>query len=69
MTQDYDILNPEGRQICNIGSEVTVIMTKGLILPIGGVASGRVCEQPCFSLLSIYCFFFYCLLISIAGQF
>ena len=36
-------LNPEGYQNPISGSKVTVILLKGLIFPIGGVASGRVC--------------------------
>ena len=36
-------LNPEGHQNPISGSKVTVILLKGWILPIGGVASGRVC--------------------------
>ena len=47
-TIDYVIviktfLNPEGHQNPISGSKVTVILLKGWILPIGGVASGRVC--------------------------
>ena len=33
-------------QNCNIDSKVTVILMKELILPIGEVASGRVCGLP-----------------------
>ena len=36
-------LNPEGHQNTISGSNITVILLKGWILPIGGVASGRVC--------------------------
>ena len=36
-------LNPEGHQKPLHGSKVTAILPKGRILPIGGVASGRVC--------------------------
>ena len=36
-------LNPEGHQNCISGSKVTIILPKRLILPIGGVALGRVC--------------------------
>ena len=32
-----------GHQNCIIGSKLTAILINGLILPIGGVASGRVC--------------------------
>ena len=35
--------NPEGHQDPITGSKVTTILLKGMILPIGGVASGRVC--------------------------
>ena len=38
-----DFLNPEGHQNPFSGSKVTAILLKGLILTIGGVASGRVC--------------------------
>ena len=40
-----DIINPEGFQNCIIGSKVTAILPDGWILPIGGVESGRVCDQ------------------------
>ena len=40
-----DILNPEWHQNRFIGSKVTVILLKGWILPIGGAASGMVCNQ------------------------
>ena len=47
-------LNLEGHLNCITGSKVTAILMKGWILPIGGVASGRVCAQPakqaCFQL-------------------
>ena len=36
-------LNLEGHQNCISGSKVMVILLNGLILHIGGVASGRVC--------------------------
>ena len=36
-------LNPEGHHNRINGSKVTVILLKGWLLPIGGVASGRVC--------------------------
>ena len=36
-------LNPEGHQNRISGSKVTAILLKGWTLPIGGVASGRVC--------------------------
>ena len=35
-----DFLNPEGHQNHIIGSKVTIILLKGLILPIGGDAFG-----------------------------
>ena len=37
------VLYPEMHQNCISGSKVTVILLKGLILPIGGVALERVC--------------------------
>ena len=36
-------LNPEGHQNLISGLKVTIILLKGLIFPIGGVALGRVC--------------------------
>ena len=50
-------LNPEGHHNCTIGSKVTVILLKGWILPIGGAASERVCDQQglvyrCWHLIS-----------------
>ena len=36
-------LNPEGHQNPISGSKVTVILLRGWLLPIGGVALGRVC--------------------------
>ena len=36
-------LNPEGNQNHITGSKVTAIILKGQILPIGGVALGRIC--------------------------
>ena len=38
-----NFLNPEGHQNPIIGSKGMVILLKGLILRIGGVASERVC--------------------------
>ena len=38
-----EILNLEGHQNCCIGSKVMAILLNKLILPTGGVASGRVC--------------------------
>ena len=40
------ILNPEGHPNRNTGSKVTAILLNGWILPVGGVALGRVCAQP-----------------------
>ena len=37
-----NFLNPKGHQNPTSGSKVTVILLKERILPIGGVASGRV---------------------------
>ena len=41
----YTFLNPEGHHNRIIGSKVTVSLLKGWILPIGGAALGRVCDQ------------------------
>ena len=38
-----EILNLEGHSNCITGSKVMVILLNGWILPIGGVASERVC--------------------------
>ena len=38
-----NLLNPKGHQNRISGSKVTAILLKGWILPIGGVALGRVC--------------------------
>ena len=38
-----NMLNPEGHQNPISGAKVTVFLLKEWILPIGGVASGRVC--------------------------
>ena len=46
VTQVRDILHFKGHQNHIIGSKITAILLKGLILPIGEVISGRVCEQP-----------------------
>ena len=40
-----NFLNPKGHQNPISGSKVKAILLKGLILPIGGVASERVCTQ------------------------
>ena len=37
------MLNFKGNLNCMIGSKVTTVLLEGWILPIGGVASGRVC--------------------------
>ena len=39
VTQVYDILNPEGHQNSITGSKLRAVLLKGLILPVGGVAS------------------------------
>ena len=51
-------LNPEGHQNCITSSKVTAILVKGYILPLGGVASGRVCACSMRSRLvvSMSCF-------------
>ena len=51
MVLDYvtvfkEILNLEGHLNLIAGSEVTAILMNGLILPIAGASSGRVCMQP-----------------------
>ena len=46
-----NFLYPEGHQHCITGSKVTAILLKGWILPIGGVASGRVCACSLRSML------------------
>ena len=38
-----EILNLEGHQNPITGSIITAILLNGLVLPVGGVASGRVC--------------------------
>ena len=50
-----NFLNPEGHQNPISGSKVMVILLKEWILPIGGVASGRV--RACSMRIS---FFFIC---------
>ena len=47
LTFFLEIQNLEGHQNRCIGSKVTVILLNGLILPTGGVASGRVCPTDC----------------------
>ena len=42
-----EILNLEGHLSCCIGSKVTAIFLNRLILPNGGVTSGRVCPAAC----------------------
>ena len=49
-----EILNPEGHQNRITGSKVTAILVKGYILPIGGVALGRVCACSLRSRLVSY---------------
>ena len=46
VTNLQEILNPEGQQNRTTGSKVTAILLNGWILPVGGVASGKVCAQP-----------------------
>ena len=41
-----EILNPEGHLNRITGSKVTAILLNLWVLSVGGVASGRVCEQP-----------------------
>ena len=40
-----NFLNPKGHHNLISGSKVTAILLKGLILPMGGVASGRICQS------------------------
>ena len=47
-------LNPEGYQNRISGSKVKVILLKGLILSIGGVAFGKVCSCSQRSKLVFY---------------
>ena len=42
-----EIPNIEGHLNRCIGSKITAILMNGLILPAGGVASGRVCPAAC----------------------
>ena len=42
-----EIKNIKGHLNYCIGSKVTTILLIGLIFPIGGVASGRVCPAAC----------------------
>ena len=46
-------LNIEGNPNCITGSKVMVILLNGGILPVGGVASGRVCAAGLFILMSV----------------
>ena len=39
----YELLNLEGHPHCNNCSKVKASLLNGSIVPIGGVASGRVC--------------------------
>ena len=50
-------LNPKGHQNGMSGLKVTVILLKGLILPIGGVALGRFCNCSLHSRLVSFNFF------------
>ena len=43
-----NFLNLKGHQNRIFGSKVTDILVKRYILPIGAVASGRVCVKPLF---------------------
>ena len=45
VTQVFDFLNLKEHQHPIIGSRVTGILLDGWILPIGGAASGRVCDR------------------------
>ena len=62
VAQVKDILNPKGHQTCIIGSTVTVIWLNGLIFPIGGVASVRVCACSLRIVYSNFLIFIYYLL-------
>ena len=46
VTVFQEIINLEGHPNRNTGSKVTAILLNLWILPVGGVASGRVCAQP-----------------------
>ena len=57
------VLNPKGHQNRMSGSKVTIVLLKGLILSIGGVALGRVCacslcSRLVFRAVNTYIFFF-----------
>ena len=52
MTKTF--LNPEGHLNPFSGSKVTAILLKGLIWPIGGVASGRSAPAACAAGLFVY---------------
>ena len=54
VTTFKEILNPKGHPNCITGSKVTAILLNGWILPVVGVANGRVCAQPAKQA----CFFF-----------
>ena len=41
-----EILNPEGHPNRSTGSKIMAILLNDLILPVVGVALGRVCAQP-----------------------
>ena len=59
VTQVQDILNLKGQQNCMIGSKVTAFLLNRWILPIGGVALGRVCNQQGLPRLVYYLFIIY----------
>ena len=48
-----DILDLKGHPNRNAGSKVTAILLNGCNLPVGGVASGRVCAQDCFPISTL----------------
>ena len=52
-----DNLNLDGHLNCFIGSKVTAILVNGGILPMGGVAVGRVCTCSLHSSLVFVIFF------------
>ena len=51
------LLNPEGHPNRITGSKVLAVLLNWWILPVGGVASGRVCAQPaqqaCFTITAM----------------
>ena len=48
-----NFINPKGHQNCISSLKVTTILLKWCILPVGGVASGRVCAAGLF--LKVLC--------------